>query len=78
MSADTSGFYSLPTYTNGMPSFIIGNKITTSHYTIIKADRATYTYPHEGIWYWFDSYQDAVTYFGNGDGKNLSMDNPPT
>jgi hypothetical protein len=60
MSTDTSGFYRL----NGdgefqhAPNFVHG-----PGYSLLRADHATYTYPTQGGWIWFDDLVAAQSNF---------------
>ena len=59
---DTSGFYRLnPNDSSALeyaPNFVYG-----PDYTLLREDEATYTYPTEGLWYWFDFEVDAYAFF---------------
>ncbi len=55
---NTEGFYK---YDN--PDLLYSpNIVTNSFYELQKEKRETYTYPVDG-WYWFDSDDDAYTFF---------------
>jgi len=41
------------------PNFVYGPT-----YTLSKDEKDTYTYPTEGGWYWFNSEEEARTFFG--------------
>ena len=59
---NTSGFYRLnPNDSSALeyaPNFVYGPT-----YTLLKEDASTYTYPTEGLWYWFNSELKAYTFF---------------
>lgn len=38
-------------------------KITSPTYELLAEDHTTYTYPVDG-WYWFDTEDEAYTFFG--------------
>lgn len=55
---NTSGFYQVQ-------SDVLcwgANVILAPDYTLTREDKDTYTYPHDG-WYWFDSEEDARKFF---------------
>lgn len=62
MTIDTSGFYRLnpndSTTLEYAPNFVYA-----PDYTLLREDEATYTYPTEGLWYWFDFEEEAYTFF---------------
>ena len=53
---DTSGFYN-KTFMLRAGKFVYGPT-----FTLLRADKDTYTYPVEG-WYWFDSAEEAAAAF---------------
>ena len=66
---DTSGFYN--------KEFMLraGKFVYGPGFTLLVADKDTYTYPVEG-WYWFDTAEEAATFFGvSVDDFNLDL--PP-
>lgn len=40
------------------------NFVYAPTYTLSKEEKDTYTYPTEGGWYWFDTIEEAATFFG--------------
>ena len=41
-----------------------GKFVYAPTYTLLAEDHATYTYPTEGGWYWFETTEEARTFFG--------------
>ena len=42
------------------PNFVFG---PYDEYTLKKEEKDTYTYPTEGGWYWFETLEEAKTFF---------------
>lgn len=40
------------------------NFVYAPTYTLSKEEKDTYAYPTEGGWYWFDTIEEAATFFG--------------
>jgi hypothetical protein len=54
------GFYKLDTNGNMLHA---PNAVFAPNYTLLKAEKDTYTYPVDG-WRWFDSERDAKLHYG--------------
>lgn len=66
---DTSGFYN--------QAFMLraGMFVYGPTFSLVRANKDTYTYPVEG-WYWFDSAEEAATAFGVSV-EDINLDLPP-
>lgn len=40
------------------------NYVKAPTYTLLRAEKDTYSYPTEGGWYWFETRQAALDFFG--------------
>ncbi len=62
MIIDTSGFYRLNP--NDSSAFECApNFVYAPEYTLQKADKDSYTYPTNGLWYWLNTEEEAYAFF---------------
>jgi len=41
------------------------NFVYAPSYTLLRAEKDTYTYPTDGGWYWYDNEADAIKFFAS-------------